>query len=644
MAGRSAGSTKSINARGRALPANSLKAACLFAALVMVAGCGGSASLIQNPPAGPGAVKFKGKLFGGQQPVQGSAVQLYAAGSTGYGTGANALTTAVYTDQNGDFSITGSFTCPSDSVPTYLVANGGNPGTGTNNPAIALMAALGPCGNLSSLSFVTINEVTTVASVWALAPFLSPGAQVGTSATNSQGLASAFANVNNLVDISTGTALGPGAPQGALVPIAKINTLANIVAACVNTSSASACKGLFTAATPAAGTAPANTLDAALNIARNPARNASALFAIPTPSSPFQPTLGVAPGDWTLAVSFAGGGLQSPGSIAIDASGNVWAANYFNSVTEISNTGQAVSPSTGFTGGGLNQSYGITVAQNGSVWVTNEISAGFNSGHGSLTVLNASGQVTSGTGGYSAGGVFFPVGLAADTDGSVWSANYGNSTASKLSDTGTAISGSAGFGVDQLTGPVAVAIDANHNAWFADQSSYSGSVSSISPDGSQTKTYICCGEEPSGIATDAVGLSAGHSKGHVWTANYQSSSVSELELNNDGTVTVASPGFTGGGLSHPNGIAVDGAGNVWVTNYFGNTITALQGAGRGAPGEALSPASGYGQDALLGRPYGIAIDASGNLWVSNFGLSTITQFVGAAVPVKTPLLGPPQLP
>jgi len=120
--------------------------------------------------------------------------------------------------------------------------------------------------------------------------------------------------------------------------------------------------------------------------------------------------------------------------------------------------------------------------------------------------------------------------------------------------------------------------------------------------------------------------------------------VSELELNNDGTVTVASPGFTGGGLSHPNGIAVDGAGNVWVTNYFGNTITALQGAGRGAPGEALSPASGYGQDALLGRPYGIAIDASGNLWVSNFGLSTITQFVGAAVPVKTPLLGPPQLP
>jgi DNA-binding beta-propeller fold protein YncE len=42
--------------------------------------------------------------------------------------------------------------------------------------------------------------------------------------------------------------------------------------------------------------------------------------------------------------------------------------------------------------------------------------------------------------------------------------------------------------------------------------------------------------------------------------------------------------------------------------------------------------------------YGIAVDASGNLWVTNFGDDTLTEFVGIAAPVKTPLLGPPQAP
>jgi hypothetical protein len=48
----------------------------------------------------------------------------------------------------------------------------------------------------------------------------------------------------------------------------------------------------------------------------------------------------------------------------------------------------------------------------------------------------------------------------------------------------------------------------------------------------------------------------------------------------------------------------------------------------------------------------VAIDASGNLWLSNAGynaitqsyVDTITQFVGLASPVRTPLLGPPVQP
>jgi streptogramin lyase len=146
------------------------------------------------------------------------------------------------------------------------------------------------------------------------------------------------------------------------------------------------------------------------------------------------------------------------------------------------------------------------------------------------------------------------------------------------------------------------------------------------------------------LATDAIGISTGTSKGHLWTSNYSTSSVSELELDSGGAATVISTGYTGGGVSYPEGIAVDGAGNVWVANHGGNSISELQGADGSNPGQAISSASGYGKDANLREPYGIALDASGDVWVANFGLSTLTQFLGAGTPVKTPLVGPAQLP
>jgi hypothetical protein len=40
----------------------------------------------------------------------------------------------------------------------------------------------------------------------------------------------------------------------------------------------------------------------------------------------------------------------------------------------------------------------------------------------------------------------------------------------------------------------------------------------------------------------------------------------------------------------------------------------------------------------------IAIDPSGNLWISNFHSDSVTKFVGLAAPVKTPLIGPPHKP
>jgi DNA-binding beta-propeller fold protein YncE len=95
---------------------------------------------------------------------------------------------------------------------------------------------------------------------------------------------------------------------------------------------------------------------------------------------------------------------------------------------------------------------------------------------------------------------------------------------------------------------------------------------------------------------------------------------------------------------HPQGIAVDGTGTVWVANYRGNSISEMSGASSASPGTFLSPVSGFGTDASLLEPYGLALDASGNAWVSNFGNNTVTQFVGIATPIKTPFAGPPSAP
>jgi streptogramin lyase len=617
----------------------------LLLSLIVIAGCGGSSSINREPIPTPAPSALKGKALGGQFPVTGAEIQLYAAGSTGYGVSAQPLLSpALTTDSNGDFTITTSdYTCPSSTALTYIVATGGDPGLGSNNPYIALMAALGPCGQLNSIPFVNVNEVTTVASVWALAPFLGPGAQVGTSSTNAQGLTNAFANVNNIVAITNGTSPGASAPTGALVPAAKIYTLSNILASCINSTGSTACNALFIAAKPPSASLPTNTIGAALDIAQNPSNNVAALFALPTPQAPFGPTLSAAPNDWMIAVTFNGGGLDLPASIAVDALGNMWTANYCgsnnpcSSVTELSSTGQPLSSSSGFTNGALWEDYGLAIDVHGSVWVTNQQSDG---GNGSVSELNTSGQVGSA---YSGGGIYFPIAVATDTDGSIWTANQ-DSTVSKLSNNGTAISGSGGWGAHQVSDPSAVAIDANHNAWFANEGASSGSVTSVSSNGVTVNVIASGGDHPTGIATDRIGISTNASQGHVWIANYTSSSISELELNNGGTVSVVSSGYTGGGIDNPNGIAIDGAGNVWVANWIGNTLSELQGARGANPGQPLSPASGFGTDAHLDSPYGIALDASGNIWVSNFHSDTITQILGAAMPVTTPLVGPPQLP
>ena len=586
--------------------------------------------VVSNP-----GVSFSGRALAGSQPIVGATVQLYAAGSTGNGSAATALlASALTSDSTGAFTVAAGYSCPAAASQVYVVVRGGQVGSAVANPAITLASALGACNQIAADSQFVINEVTTAATAWGLAQFFGTGGNVGASATNAQGLANAVATVANLANLTTGASPGATFPTTGASPAAKVNAVADLLNNC--TATASGCDALFSATTPNGGAAPDNTLDAVLNLVRNPGSNVATLFAqLPASGAPpFTPVPSKAPADWTLSINYHGGGIDknNPSGVGVDATGNIWVSTYTGAVAEFSTIGTPMFPS-GITGGGLLKSDALAVDSQGNIWVPDGGSPSVNGDFGSVTELSSTGQVLSGATGFSAG-ISYPTAIAIDTNGTVWIPDYGNSRVTVLSSAGQPLSGTGGYQSLQFSFPLAVAIDANHDGWIANFGN--DTVSRVSADGSQIASFAS-GNGPDGLAVDQ--------RGYVWIANQTGNSVTELA--NDGTVVSSGYSDNKASILAPQGIAIDGSGNVWVANLHSHAITELAGsaaASPSSPGTILSPTAGYASDAGFTEAYAIVVDASGNLWVTDFNNNTLTEIVGMAAPVKTPVLGPPQTP
>ncbi|WP_035347440.1 NHL repeat-containing protein [Edaphobacter aggregans] len=600
-----------------------LRSAVLAAAAAVcvlgTTGCG--MGKISSPSALSGQ-EFNGVIMGGGQPVSGANIQLYTPSTSGYAaTAATLFNRTVTSDANGHFNFTGAYTCPSASTPVYLVITGGNPGlpAGTNNSALALMGLLGNCGDMTASSSFVINELTTVAAVWALAPFMTDYAHIGTSPANAQGLANAFTTAQALVDIHTGKTPGVAA-NIATVPSAEIGTLGAILASCVNsngsTAASAGCGRLFTAATPSGGSTPTNTITAALDIARNPGHNVGTLFSAFSPTGTYQPLLTIAPPDWTLAINYVSPAFTLPSDLAIDSQGNAWvlsmgSGDANSSTVSILNTGGllATFPQQGVT---YNR---MALDPYDEPWVTSTL-------YSNVSELSSSGTRVGNP--FTGGGVQGPGPMAFDGYGNLWTLNNGP-TASKLSANGAALSPGAGFSLGDSSAATALALDTSGNAWIAD--SNSNTVIVLDNNGAQIpgSPYSGAGiTDPFAVAVDSTG--------GAWVANRTGHSLSRLTSN--GTAVFGSPYF-GAGLSSPIDLAVDGLGSVWLVNSGTSSVSEFLSTGR-----AQSGGSGYGS-AAMANPVRVAIDKSGNVWVANLGTSTagtgmITEIVGAAAPVVTP--------
>jgi hypothetical protein len=614
------------------------------------------------------ADSIKGQVFGGGAPIANSTVVLWEAS-------ANAPKNLAETKTNdqGQFDLRTSGARNPDSI-LYVVATGGEPqankGAGAN-PAIVLLAVLGK----KPPDKVTVNEFTTVASVWTNAQFLSGSALQGYAL----GLRIAAGNLPNFVDLSTGNFGGAilepfNATQ--TPTMANFATLAILTAGCVTSVNADACNNFFAAATPPNGKAPTDTLQAAEAIACNPAYKPERLFDLldkfyPVPkgktlrATPFSPYLSVAPSAWVLPLEFTGGGVNAPGKIMFDSEGNAWVGDNFivgsqarddlwdGNASKFAPNGKPLSPApTGFSGGGLEgPGFGTTIDASDRVWLTSTAGK-------SISEFDKTGKPLSPPEGYNFGGQLgIMQGIIATPNGDIWALDFGKDTVVYLPK-GDASQGKIFCeSTDgkpnkdspcKLSGPFHLAIDQQDRIWITN--AIADTVTRFpANDPSKVEVLPTGGHSGKGMAID--------SKGNAWITNTLGEGLdlwtklkllwlkldekmSEADpvvlgyaaskpglgsismLRPDGTPAPGSP-FNGGGSTWGTwAVAIDGNDQVWASNFIGGTITHLCGVRTEScppgmkTGDPISPPGGYagGNMQMLTD---IAIDPAGNVWVAN---------------------------
>jgi len=353
-----------------------------------------------------------GTVLGGMSGVAGARVRLYAVGTQGYGSAATDLLgdRIVLTDANGRFSVEGLYTCPTASTLVYVVALGGNPGKGTNSNS-ALLRAVGTCASVAGGGMMTVNELTSVASVYALRAFFASADHVGAPAEKSAALGRAFGTAARLMQ-----ALDAGdAPAGEVVyPVAAMRTLADVMATCVESTGGeagdgSACGTLFGWT---GGSSTKDTLAAVWTMASFPGRHVKELLGLVQTTAPYVP-MATGMSDLSLVVRHRSG-LVRPGAAAMDASGRLWVLD------------EGVKP---------------------------------------VHVLDASGQEVSGAP-FVPAAMAVPKAMAMDAQGDAWMAD-GSSNVVKVTPQFAATS----WTVKGLQSPVAVAVASDQSVWVADGAS-----------------------------------------------------------------------------------------------------------------------------------------------------------------------------
>ena len=635
------------------------------------------------------AADIKGQVLGGGAPIAKSTVTLWEASA-----GAPKQLDQTKTSGDGRFQVR-TKGAHGDAI-LYLIASGGEPKAnkgGGDNPGIVLLSVL---GNQPPES-VVVNELTTVASAFTNARFISGDAISG----NSLGLRIAAGNVPNLVDLATGgwgkVLLDP-LNSYMTTTLANLDTLGSLITASFTVANDDWRTRFYKAATPTGGATPKNTLEAMAGIAREPWADPKDLYALfdeayplPAPdgrrSAPFVPYLVYVPDDFALSLRFSGGGNYAAGRIIFDAEGNLWSGQNWlpgsqsgvnkstgGGVSKFSPNGTALSPPiTGFTGMGIDGVGWGTAVTKDRVWISS-----FN---GKILVMDFNGKPV-------ASESDFPfkekllglMGIGVAPNGDVWIADGSNNQL--LYFPGGRIKDGKIVKPAGLKSPFDIVIDSQNRVWVSN-SSGDTVVRFPMDDPSKAESFRA------GIGVRALALD---SKENVWVVSNMDlktpvpkipdgiSIMEQFKLITEamvkyimgppprptGAVNMIRPdgtqpapmGYTGEAMNIPWGVNIDGNDDVWVGNMWARSVTLL--AGDNTKGHPAGTKAGdvihMFQSGSIQMVTDAAIDPAGNVWAANNwnlleaaagenparptstwgGGSGITVIYGVAAPVKPP--------
>jgi hypothetical protein len=362
--------------------------------------------------------------------------------------------------------------------------------------------------------------------------------------------------------------------------------------------------------------------------------------------------------------------LSEPRGVAVDASGVIYIADYASHTIKKITTDNFVSVvagaarqpgTTDATGTAARFHYpsGIAVAA-GTLYVadTDNDTIRTISSSGVVTTLAGRAGQTSVVDATGAAARFEdPFSVAADVNGVVYVADSAAHVIRRISAAGevTTYAGTAGsFGSADGTGsaarfysPFGVAVDTAGNVYVAD--SYNGTVRKIGLGGVVT---TLAGTALQGGSTDGTGAAARFdqpfgiavdSNGNVYVSDATANTIRKITSAGVVTTLAGGSGQTGSTdatgtaarFSVPYAISVDTAGNVYVVDHGNHTIRKVTAAGvvTTLAGSAGNPGStdGTGTSALFKYPSGVAVDASGTVFVADTDNHLIRQITAAGV-------------
>ncbi len=367
--------------------------------------------------------------------------------------------------------------------------------------------------------------------------------------------------------------------------------------------------------------------------------------------------------------------FNEPQGVAVDGAGNVYVGDTGNQTLRKIAAGGVVTTLAGSptnygsgngTGGGATfwAPQGVALDSATNIYVADSFNHTIRkvTPAGAVTTLaGTAGSFGSADGTGSAARFWLPQGVAVDGSGNIYVADSANGTVRKITGTvvttlaGASSLGSAdGTGSEaRFSGPSGAAIDTSGNNYVADTGN--GTIRLVTPAGVTTTLAGSAGNFGTADATGSgarfygpQGIAVNSGGSLIYVADTANHTIRKVTSGGAVTTLAGSGGVNGltdgsgsaGLFNFPQGLTVDGSGNLYVADTGNHTIRKVTSGGvvstlaglPGYPGDMDSNATGDGTNvARFNCPSGVAVDAAGNVYVADTRNHTIRMVTSAGV-------------